>query len=564
MEVTKRVLALLLTVAMLISVMAGCGKTDDTSKDTSQKDSDSSQTDDTDNTPADSDGVKLNLVLTEEISTVDPALNYSQSAMQMITLTNQGLMTFDQNGHVACGLAESYDVSEDGKTYTFHIRDAKWSNGDPVTAQDFLFSWSRLTNPETGSAYAYMLYTLGVVNSLDCALGNKPISELGISAPDEKTFVVELDGARPYFLYLIAMASYFMAVNENYYNSDPDNFGIDIEHYISCGPYVFSDWQVGGTSVTLVKNENYWDAANVTCDELTFNIMTDGAQMMMGWDNGTIDYIGLGGDYLDLYRDDAGLSITDMAAMFFLSFNTSDQYLANKNLRMALSLAIDKQSIVDNILNNGSLVADYIIPDTFAIDENGVDYRDRIGNPTYNTCDKEKALEYYNNALKELGVDSLSIELLYNEDSSLASICAFIQSEWQNTFPGLTITLNQTTYNNRLELMGQHSYQVGLTRWYADYQDPLTYLDMWISTSQMNYGCYSNEAYDQLYYKVTGELALDTEGREEAMKEMEAIILGDAAICPLYQLAACVLQNPNYNWVKNAAGVVQYQFVSNK
>jgi oligopeptide transport system substrate-binding protein len=561
MKKTYKIVSLLLAVVMLVSLFAGCGTNTDNETPTTTTDTESS--DSSSDTTVANGGVKLNLVISEELSTVDPALNYSMGAMQMITLTNQGLMTFDENGQVTCGLAESYDVSEDGTTYTFHIRDAYWSNGTKVTSNDFLFSWSRLTDPATGSAYSYMLYTLGVVNALDVALGNKPVSELGISAPDENTFVVNIDGPRPYFLYLIAMASYFMAVNEEYYNSDPDNFGVDIDHYISCGPYIFSDWQVGGTSVTLVKNPNYYDVDKVTCDELTFNIMTDSAQMMMGWDNGTIDYVGLSGDYLDMYRDDAGLDISDMAAMYFLSMNMEDPQISNDNLRMALNLAIDKTVIVDNILNNGSLVADYIIPDTFAVDENGVDYRDRIGNPTYNTCDKAKAAELFEAAKAELGTDTITIDFLYSDDIS-ADICVFIKSEWENALPGLTVNLEQTTYNNRLERMSQHDYQVGFTRWYADYQDPLTYLDMWISTSQMNYGQYNNPEYDALYYEVTGELAMDTEGREAAMKEMEAMILGDGAICPLYQLASCSLANPNYNWVKNVAGVVQYQFVSYK
>ncbi len=561
MKTAKRMLFLVLCLVMLVNMFAGCGGSAQTDGGQNANDGASASGDAA--APANG-GVKLNLVMTAGLDNVDPAFNYSMDSMQIISLTDQGLMTFDNEGKVTEGLAESYEVSEDGKTYTFHIRDAKWSNGDPVTANDFLYSWRRLTDPATGSAYAFMLYTLGVNNALDCALGNKPITELGISAPDDKTFVVEIDGARPYFLYLTAMASYFMAVNQKYLEADPDNFGQDINHYLACGPYIISEWEAGGNSVTLVKNPNYYDADKVTCDELTFNVQTDTSAVVMGWDKGTYDYIGLSGDYVELYRNDPGLMISDMAAMFFLSFNMGDEIIQNDSLRMALSLSIDKTVLVNNLLNNGSLVADYIIPDSFAVDNNMVDYRDRIGNPTYNSFDAAKAAELFDKALGELGQTDLTLTMLYDNSTISDEIAAYLKAQWETNLPGITIDLKATTYNARLEDMGSHNYQFGVTRWYADYQDPLTYLDMWISSSQMNYGQYNNPDYDALYYKVTGELALDTKGRESAMKEMEAMILGDAAICPLYQLASCSLANPNYKWVKNVAGVVQYQFVSKK
>ena len=563
MKKLAKALCLVLSVVMIVSMLAACGGG---SGDGGAADSGSAEADVPDGgsdsgAPAAGERVHLNLVMTGGLDNVDPAYNYSMDSMQIISLTDQGLMTFDNEGHVTEGLAESYEVSEDGKTYTFHIRDAVWSNGDPVTANDFLYSWRRLTDPATGSAYSFMLYVLGVNNALDCALGNLPVEELGISAPDDHTFVVEIDGARPYFLYLTAMASYFMAVNQEYCEANGDEFGMDIDHYLACGPYMISDWEPGANSVTLVANPTYYAADEVTCEELTFNVVTDASAQIMGWDRGDYDYIGLSGDYVQMYADDPALTISDMAAMYFLSFNIGDESLQNENLRMALSLAIDKETIVNSLLNNGSLVADYIIPDTVAVDENGVDYRDRIGNPIYNHCDKEQAAELFATALTELGVSDLTLELLYDNSTITDELAAFLKSEWETTLPGLTINLRATTYNGRLEDMGAHNYQIGFTRWYADYQDALTYLDMWISTSQMNYGQYNNPDYDALYYQVTGELALDTEGREAAMTEMEAMILGDAAICPIYQLASCSLANTDYHWVKNVAGVVQYQFV---
>lgn len=547
MKKMKRAMALLMCLAILVPALAGCGGGVDGDADNSAD-----------------EVFALNLAMPEELNTVDPSMNASAYSMQFITLTNMGLMAFDSEGGVTYGMAESYDVSDDGLTYTFHLRDAYWSNGTKVTSNDFLFSWKRLANPETAAPYAFMLGVCGVENAFAVAYGGAPMDTLGISAPDEATFVVKLDSPKPYFLYLAALASPLMPINEEFYNECGDQFGLDINNYLACGPYVISDWEVGATSYQLAKNEDFYDATNIAVEEINYTFISDEQQLLLGWENESLDSIAVTGDYVDVYKDDPALYLADIAGMFFLSFNFEDESIANDNLRKALSLCIDKQSIVDNILKNGSRAADYIIPAVFAPDSNGVTYRENVGEPTYNEYDLTAALEYWEAAKAELGVDSLTLELLYNEDSILASVCAFLQSEWQTNLPGLTIELKQTTYNNRLELMGAGDYQVGLTRWYADYQDPLTYLDMWVTSSSFNYGSYNNEEYDVLYQQVIGEFALNEDARIEAMAEMEEMILGDAAICPLYQAASATLENTEYNWPKTVAGMALVQYVTKK
>ena len=561
MKNRTRILALLMGIAMLVTVLAGCKATDNGEVSPGTTPSSAAATD----SAAATEGVKLNLSISEALSTLDPSQNGSMWTMTMITLTNYGLMSFDKDGAVTYGLADSYDLSEDGLTYTFHIRDdAYWNNGDKVTAYDFLFAWQHVTDPATGSPVAYALGASGVKNGFAVAYAGAPVDTLGISAPDESTFVVELDAPRSYFLYLTALSSYLMPINEAYFNECGDQFGLDIDHYLACGPYVFSDWEVGGTSYTLVKNDKFYNADQVTAEELNFSVITDPSQTLMSWDSGALDFVNVSGDYVPKYKDDPALVINDMAAMFWVAFNMTDETIANDNLRMALSLAVDKQAIVDNILNNGSKAADYIIPDTFAPDADGVFFRDKIGNPTYNTMDKAKAAELWEKAKAELGVDSLTLDLLYNEDPIFPAVCAYLQSEWQNTLPGLTINLVSTTYNNRLELMGAQDFQLGFTRWYADYPEASTYVDIWTSDAQMNYGAYSNPDYDALFALENGEYSLDQDKRIQAQADMEKLILNDAAILPLYQLAASNLENQDYTWVKNAAGVVIYQWTAAK
>ncbi len=485
--------------------------------------------------------------------------------MGMITNCYEGLMAYQADGTIGYGLASNVDISEDGCTYTFTIRDeAYWSNGDKVTSNDFYYSWRRLADPDMGCTYAYMLITAGVKNAMAVCYQGAPLDDLGISCPDDKTFVVELDAPRSYFNDLLAAGSYFMPVNQSYVESCGDQFALDKEHTIYCGPFQMSEWEVGGTTYLLSKNPNYYAADSVSVDSIRYTLLTDAQQKILAWESGKLDQVQLSGDFISMYASDPDLYKFGYPGLFFIAFNCEDEYFSNRNLRMAVSTAIDKSVIVDSILCDGSVAADYAIPADFAKDSKGVTFRENIGNPTYNTYDLAAASTYWEEAKKELGVDSISVEFLYNEDSQLASVAAYIQSELQKNLPGMSVTLRQTSYNQRLADMGNGDYQFGITRWYADYQDASTYLDMWIETSNLNYENWFNEEYNELYKKVVGELALDEEKRIQTQAKMEEIILSEAAICPLYQPVFTYLRNNNYEYVYTATGATITRFTKRK
>lgn len=513
----------------------------------------------------DSSEVVLRQALTEELNSLDPNYNYSATSMGMISNTNEGLYKYGPDGSVTLGMASDVSISDDGCTYTFTIRDdAYWSNGDPVTANDFYYSWRRLANPENGCTYAYMLVTAGVKNAESVVAGESPLDDLGISAPDDKTFIVELSAPKSYFTELLASGTYFMPVDEEFCEETGDQFMLDKDHSISCGAYIMTDWEVGGTTYTLEKNPTYYDADSVTCDKLEYTLITDEQQDILAWENGDLDVVTLSGDYVKTYADDPAKVVSNYPGLFFISFNTENEYLANQNLRLAISTAINKEPIVDNILCDGSSVANYAIPAGFAKDSNGITYRENAGNPEYNTYDTEKATAYFEAAKEELGTDSITLQLLYNEDSSLASIAAYVQSELQNNLPGLTVELQCTSYNQRLTDMGNGDYEMGITRWYADYQDASTYLDMWIESSNLNYGSWYNEEYNTLYSEVVGELATKEEERIAAQTEMEKIIMEDAAICPLYQPSTVYLKNTDFNFVLTPTGMTVTRYTTYK
>lgn len=545
----KRVLSLLMAGAMTIS-MAACGGNGGAS---------SSQA-----SGSAGEGITMRYALTEELNSLDPNYNYSATSMGMISNVNQGLLKYGTDGKVTEGLAEKVDVSDDGLTYTFTIRDAKWSNGDAVTSNDFYYSWRRLADPKNGCTYAYMLITAGVKNAAAVVGGDAPLDDLGISCPDDKTFVVQLDAPKSYFESLLCNGTYFMPVNQKFCEEQGDQFMRSPETSIYCGPYVMSDWQVGGTTYTLTKNPDYYDADSVTVNTIKYTLLTDEQQKILSWENGDLDQVQLSGDYISMYANDPDLTTMKWPGLFFIAFNCEDKQLSNKNLRLAISTAIDKKQIVDSILKDGSTVADYAVPDGFAKNSEGKTFREYAGNVKYNEYNLSAAAKYYEAAKKELGKDNIEIELLYNEDSQLASVAAFIQSQLQKNLPGLTIKLRVTSYNQRLEDMGKGDYEMGITRWYADYQDAATYLDMWTENSSLNYENWHNDEYNDLYKQVNSTLALDEKARLDAQVKMEKIFMDDAAICPLYQPAFQYLTNQDYNYVYTPEGSIITMYTTKK
>lgn len=543
-KIMKKLGSLLLVVTMIVS-MTACGSGGNSAV-------------------GDENSITMRYALTEELNSLDPNYNYSATSMGMITNVNQGLMKYGTDGKITNGLAEKVDISEDGCIYTFTLRDAKWSNGDPVTSNDFYYSWRRLADPANGCTYAYMLITAGVKNAMNVVYGGASLDELGISCPDDKTFVVELDSPKSYFESLLCSGTYFMPVNQSYCEEQGDQFMKSKETSIYCGPYTMSDWEVGGTTYTLSKNPDYYDANNITVDKINYTLLTDEQQKILSWENGDLDQVQLSGDYITMYANDPALTTLSWPGLFFIAFNCENELLSNRNLRLAISMAIDKQQIVDKILCDGSTMADFAVPAEFAKNSEGVTYREHAGNPVYNQYNVDSAKEYFESAKSELGKDAFEIELLYNEDSQLASVAAFIQSQLQENLPGLTVNLRVTSYNQRLEDMGNGNYEMGITRWYADYQDASTYLDMWTDDSSLNYENWHNEEYNSLYEQVNGELALDENARMEAQAKMEKIFMDDAAICPLYQPAFQYLTNPNYNYVYTPEGSIITMYTTKK
>lgn len=483
-----------------------------------------------------------------EIASMDPQIATDGTSFEAIAAITEGLYSVDESGAPILAMAEVAKKSEDGKTYTFTIRDAKWSNGEPVTSNDFVFAWRRLVDPAVASEYAFIMEVAGVKNAASISKGETPVEELGVSAPDEKTLVVELDVPVPYFESLMAFPS-FLPVNEEFFKAAGDSFCTSPETILSNGPFMITAYEPAATTITLEKNPNYWDAEAVILDGIEYQVIKDSQQVMLSYQNGDLDVATLSGEQVEQFQADPEFVNIMAGYLWYISPNQTVAGLENVNLRKAIGLSFDKTAVVNNILKDGSIAANFAVPTLLATGPDGKDYRETAG--TYFETDKARALEYWETAKAELGVTELTYTMIVEDTESAINVAQFIQSEIQTTLPGLKIELQTMPKKNRVERMQEGDFELGLTRWGPDYADPMTYLDMWTTDSPNNYGFWSNAEYDAIIESAKkGELALDVEARWEALKNAEKIVMDDAVILPVYQKGNAVLIKSNVKGIE--------------
>ena len=499
---------------------------------------------------SESSGKVLKVAKDVELASRDQHIATDGLSFEVIAATIEGLYTVDADGNAIPAIAESYDLSEDGLTYTFYLREeAKWSNGDPVTSNDFVYAWRRLVDPNTASEYAFIMDVAGVENAASVNSGDASLEELGVKAVDDYTLEVNLALPVPYFLQLMAFPSFF-PLNESFVTEKGDDYAQSPDGLLANGPFKMTEW-TQGHSFKVEKNDSYYDKENVNLDGIEYKIMKDAQTAALEFDYGNMDIVRLTGEIVDLYKDNDAFTLIHEGYLWYIAPNEEVPELQNVNLRQALGRAVNKEQLTETVLNDGSTVADFIVPVSLATGPDGKDFRETSAND-YMTYDVAVAGEYWEKAKQELGIDSLTLELLFEDTDALKKCAEFIQSELQTNLPGLTIELKSQPKKNRLELMRAGDYQLGITRWGPDYADPTTYLDMFITGNANNYPNYSNADYDALMERIgKGDLVYDAEARWEAMKEAEELLIAqDAASLPMYQQGNTYLINPKVSGIE--------------
>lgn len=550
----KKVLALVLSAALVVSAFAGCGGKSSSSTTSTESiaasESSAESTESTasgDSTPAASGDATA--IFTPK--TVDAAktisLNAGMEPTGLNTLTStyaiefslfkhmyENLVTLDDDDNTVPGAAESWDYDEDTLTYTFHLRkDGVWTNGDPVTAKDFEFAWSQALNPEVASDYAYFLYF--IKNAEKYFNGEVTWDEVGVKVVDDYTLEVTMEQPTPYALFLFSFGT-LAPINQRFYEAvGADLYSTEAQYFCTNGPFALTEWS-HNDKIVMQKNDAWHGAADVEVEEIDWKIITDANAALSSFLAGDLDMVGLGTGELIKQATAAGATIQSYTdgTSFYIYFNNNDQYLSNVNLRRALFNAIDEQKEIDTVWqNDNEPMTSFTAPGVSATD--GTSFAGKVGELYAPSRDQEKAKEYLATALSELGctVDDLSAHLSIDCGDSATSIAeaSFYQEQWRQVL-GIEVTVNSMITKQGSQNRKTGNYVMSITGWGPDYNDPNTFLDMWVTDGGNNQTGFSNERYDELIDLAAKET--DLEKRESYFIECEQIIADQLPIGPAF------------------------------
>ncbi|MCB5558713.1 peptide ABC transporter substrate-binding protein [Anaerosalibacter bizertensis] len=543
MRKQKWLLLLLVLVLTLSLALTGCGKQEEPEPAATDDNQEEETKDDGEEKLAEEQILRVNWG--SEPPDLDPQTTTDQVSFWIINAAYEGLVRLDKDGNVQPGLAEKWDEEETedgGVIYTFHLRDAKWSDGTPITAEDFEYSWFRAIDPEVAAEYSYQLTdTAGIKNAgkfFEGEITDK--EEVGIKAVDEKTFQVELERNVPFFLSLTSFPT-FIPAQKAALEEFGDAFASEADKMVYSGPFVISEWE-HEQKLNLKKNENYWDAENVKLEEIHGDMITENNTSINLYETGELDVTGVAPEFLDNYKDSPEFKNLAIATTWYIQYNCEDKYLKNQNLRYALSLAIDRQSFVDNVLANGSIVAEGLTP-TLLPGKDGKEFAENRGDvlPEY---DPEKAKEYLDKGLEELGITKEELEshltFLTGESDVAKKQAAAIQNMWKQNL-GIEAEIESVAFKIRLDRYNRMDYTTTFAGWGGDYNDPLTFMDLWVTDGGNNDTGWSNEKYDAAI-----KTAIEGEGDEriDAMIEAEKVLAEELPIMPIFYDARNFLEKP--------------------
>ena len=502
------------------------------------------------------DGFVATACIASEPETIDPGLISSVDGSTYVNHMFENLMKYvptdekaDESGNVMMtkvdlGQAESYEVSDDGLVYTFKIRsDAKWSDGEPVKAADWVYAWQRLVNPDTASDYGYFLDGV-VLNAAEIQAGEKKPEELGIKAVDDSTLEVTLCQDTPYFLEMCAFAS-LMPLRQDVVEGNDDWATPD--KIVCNGPYKLSEW-THDSVIKMVPNDQYYDAANLGPSEIDWYLSADETAILSAYQSGEWAFVEtFPTDMISSLQESGDCFIDPYVGTYFLYLNC-DQ-IKDWRVRAAMNLAIDRENIVNNVAQGGQTPATGFVASGI-LDSEGKDFATGSSeqgamyawlSKTYPDADLktyegrcELAKKLFQEAVDEGAWDnSQTIVYNFNTDEAHKAIAEACGQDW-NKVLGINITLENQEWNTYTNGLGEHKFGVARLGWIADYNDPLTYLELMVTGNSYNYGLFSNPAFDEDIK--TAKAAPAGADRDKALYEAEEALFGEGGfpIAPIY------------------------------
>lgn len=479
---------------------------------------------------------ELNVNFASEPQTIDPALNSAVDGAVMINHMFEGLYKWVDNGNgnatLALGQASDVQVNDDKTVYTFTIReDAKWSDGKAVTANDFVYAWQRLVDPATAADYNYMADIL--LNANEIMAGEADKATLGVEAVDEHTLVVTLHTPCPYFEEIMAFPA-LMPVRQDMIEAGGDQWTFSIDTYVGNGPYKMESWE-HGANIRIVKSETYYDYAKLGPKAINFKLMDDANAIYAAYQSGELNFIEeVPVAEIPALLESGELDIDPYIGTYYVCFQTQKAPFDDARVRKAFSLTIDRNYIVEQITQTGQVPATGFVPSGIndAQGASGDDFRTVGGD--YMDVSKEAYAancEEARRLLAEAGYANGEgfpvVEYLYNTSESHKAIGEALQQMWQTEL-GVTVNLVNQEWNTFLQTRKEGNYSIARNGWIADYNDPMSFLDMWMTGGGNNDAQYSNAKYDDLIKQA--KATNDPAERMKLMHEAEDILMGEDVV----------------------------------
>ena len=501
-----------------------------------------------------------------DIKNLDSSDADDQCSLRAIHAVIDGLMKTDKKGNITYGIAKSEEVSEDGLTHTYKLRkDAKWVNGDPVTANDFVYAWHRIFKNKGNYYYMFADGIASIQGAQELSdkidageeLTDDDLNSMGVKALDDYTLEVKTT-VRVSFLDELLAFPPFYPINEKFAEKQGNKYGKSAKTILGNGAFTMTNWEPGSVA-EFEKNESYYDQKHVKLNKLVMKLVQEPKVAAQAFEAGETDYAPINSDLVDKYKDDEAFKQVYDGFLFYISVNFQNSDLANLNVRKAISLAINRKDLCENVLKDGSQVAGGFIPSGLATSPDGVDFRKDSGN--FTSYDKKKAQESLEEGLKELGKDQITLRITYGTDESPMDVFATYLQNALSKLDGIKVEMVATTKQDRIYNKQKNGdFDLAVTRWGPDYGDPTTYLTIALSTNSNNYGKWSNSEYDQLVDQVGIES--DVTKRWQEMKDAEKILLDDYAYIPVFEKGAATLQNPKVkNLVIKPCRTISFEYV---
>ncbi|MHC5215702.1 peptide ABC transporter substrate-binding protein [Enterococcus sp. LJL128] len=483
----------------------------------------------------------INVASGGELSTLDSAQYTDVYSSDMIGQVSEGLYRLNKNQDPELAMAAAEPtVSEDGQVYTFKLREAKWSNGDPVVAGDFVFAFKNVVDPAYGSSSSNQMDIFK--NGRKIREGKASLDDFGVKALDDQTLELTLEYPAPYLAQAL-VGTPFMPKNEKFANDKGTAYGTSSDDFVGNGPFLISGWDGTTESWTLSKNPDYWDQKNVKLDTINVQVVKEISTGANLFDNGDLDYTGLADTYALQYKDSPQAYFVPKALVGYLSPNHKREVTGNVHARKAILQAIDKEAFTTDILGDGSTALNGFVPKDFAKNpETGEDFRKENGD--FLAYDLEAAKKEWALAKQELGKEEIELELLSADSAIAKKTIEFVQGQLQQNLSGLKIVLKSVPLQNRLDLQTDSNFDLVFGTWTPDYADPINFLEFYDSKSGLNTAGYDNPKYDAGLNDARITLANEPEKRWKELLDLEKILIEqDTAVLPLYQGAIGYLKS---------------------